>query len=107
MDILKKLKTLGDYKSYIVGDAVRDMLMGIESKEKDIVTNIPLEILERVFKTHNIIGNKKMVGIEYEDCIYRVSQLRSNVNIEKHLENMDFTINAMAWDGRKIIDPFR
>ena len=47
-DLQELMKIILDngYECYLVGGAVRDSIIGIESKDYDLATNMPLEILK-------------------------------------------------------------
>lgn len=118
---LKLLQELGE--AYLVWWCVRDMYLDLEPKDYDFATTIPMDILEQKFKTHNIWKNKDfgIVVIECEWETYEVAQFRADwiytdgrrpdevtyvKTIEEDLARRDFTINAMAFDGKDYIDPF-
>ena len=50
------------YKAYIVGGAVRDIVLGMTPKDIDIATNMPMEELQKVWRVHDI-GKSKDFGI--------------------------------------------
>lgn len=110
-------------KAYMVWGAVRDMLLGIDSDDYDFATNIPMHILEKHFECYDIGKNKDfwILVIKSWGYTFEVAQFRSEwaytdsrhpdkvkfvSTIEEDLARRDFTINAMAWDGKGIIDPF-
>lgn len=55
--ILNKLNEYG--KGYIVGGAIRDILLGLKLKDVDFTTNLPYETLKKLFSEYNLkeIGN--------------------------------------------------
>lgn len=58
LDVLYQLKRAG-YEAYLVGGAVRDLLLGLEPKDFDIVTNATPEQVKRVFKSQcRLIGRR-------------------------------------------------
>jgi len=76
----KVLKTIEDagYEAIIVGGAVRDLVLGKESDDIDISTNSPMDVLEKLFKTHDIGKNKDfgvvvavVDGYDFEIAHYR------------------------------------
>ena len=121
--ILDELEKAG-YKAYIVGGAVRDMLMGKIPHDYDITTSAHPEDIKRVFKGKCVTFAEKYgtITVRYglEECEittfrkergYSDSRHPEEVEwadtIEEDLARRDFTINAMALskDG-DIIDPF-
>jgi tRNA nucleotidyltransferase/poly(A) polymerase len=119
-------------KIYSVGGAVRDEILGKESKDLDIlITGVPFEKLEEILSKYgavNAVG--KSFGIlkfkpkgateDIDIAIPRTEtptgegghqgfDVKSNhaLPIEKDLERRDFTINAIAKDAEgNIVDPF-
>ena len=60
--VLNKINKVG-YKAYIVGGSVRDIVLGdLKPHDVDIATNMPMDELEKLFKTHDI-GKSKSFGI--------------------------------------------
>lgn len=110
---------------YVVGGAVRDLLMGKAVANWDFTTDAtPQEILKlfpdgfynNQFGTVGIaqeIYNKKYVfevtTFRKEDA-YKDKRHPSKITwaktIQEDLARRDFTINAIAYDGKKIIDPY-
>lgn len=113
---LEILKILSDYgESYIVGGAVRDKLLGIEPKDIDISTNVPMEKIESLFETHDIGKNKDfgVIVIKYKGFNFEIAQFREEsdyqdyrhpnnvvlgVNFETDTKRRDFTINSIGMD---------
>ena len=107
----------------LVGGAVRDHLLGIESKDRDyvVVGSSPEEMLAQGFTQvgasfpvflHPVTGDEyalarteRKTGPGYHgfDTVYD-----SSVTLEDDLERRDLTINSMAMtDNLQIIDPFQ
>lgn len=119
--ILSMLKRHG-FDGYIVGGSVRDSLLGLQPKDWDICTSAIPEQVEEIFKDNRIIetGLKHgTVTIIMDDGQYEVTTFRTdgaysdcrrpdNVtfvrNVEDDLARRDFTINALAYDGDRLID---
>lgn len=118
-------------KIYSVGGAVRDNILGRESKDLDLlITGIPLDQLEQILHKYGKVDNVgKSFGIikfntpqtgELDIAIPRLERKNDiggyrgfNVTsdhtlpIEKDLERRDFTINAIAKDSSGLmIDPY-
>lgn len=108
--IIKRLKAHG-YQSYLVGGAVRDLVLKRKSDDMDILTEASISEVESVFSDQNL----KTVGKSFPHCIVNgvdVSSSRARSGHEDFPESdlvrRDFTINAMAFDlaTKTIIDPF-
>jgi tRNA nucleotidyltransferase (CCA-adding enzyme) len=120
------LKTLSDYgEAFIVGGAVRDIITGKkEPNDIDISTNVPMEMIESLFDTHNIGKNKDfgVVVIQYNYEIFEISQYRVDIyddmitgkgadsvkivnTFKEDCSRRDFTINSLGMDmNGNIID---
>lgn len=124
LNVLNILENRG-YEAYIVGGAVRDMIMNRKVVDYDICTNALPEDVRKVF-----LENKYKVietGIKHgtvtvvsNNASYEVTTFRSdgayldnrhpdkvnfNVSLEEDLKRRDFTINALACDANgKIYD---
>ena len=61
IEILRKLNEYG--KGYIVGGAIRDILLGLEPKDIDFTTNLPYETLKDLFKECNPKETGKSFGV--------------------------------------------
>jgi len=124
VDLLNRIESLGKYDAYIVGGAVRDIILGDKIGDIDIATNCPVEVLEKNFKTHDI-GQSKTFGvvtIKHKGHDFEVANFRKDgkytdgrrpekVNIVGSFQDdaarRDFSINAMAVDKNgRIIDYF-
>jgi tRNA nucleotidyltransferase/poly(A) polymerase len=119
---VKVLNTINKkkYRAYIVGGAVRDIVLGMQPKDIDIATNMPIEELQKVWRTHDI-GKSKDFGIVVVvegGSRFEVAQFRTdgkyadgrrpeNVKIagsfEEDAGRRDFTINAMGIDSNGVI----
>jgi tRNA nucleotidyltransferase (CCA-adding enzyme) len=120
VDIIERLKG-GGFEAYVVGGCVRDALLHVEPNDWDVATNaLPGEI-QKLFR-HSLYTNRFGTVIvqtpqrEVEVTTYRVeSDYRDHrhpdavaftLSLVDDLARRDFTINAMAWDGR-LVDPFK
>lgn len=125
--ILKKMNSYFEnagFKAYLVGGAVRDMLLGQKVSDFDLATNATPEQVMSIFKKviptgidHGTV-TVLFMGTPIEVTTFRIEQGYSDSrhpdkisftdDITKDLSRRDFTINAIAaslLDG-KIIDPF-
>jgi len=108
--ILDRFKENG-FQAYIVGGAVRDMLLQKTPDDFDILTNASIKEIQTLFSDQKI----KTVGKTFPVCLVdgiEISSGRTAFDIsdfpESDLAKRDFTINAMACDSitKKVIDPF-
>ena len=115
--VLYKLKDAG-HEAYLVGGAVRDLLMGHTPKDYDIATDARPNELRRIFRNSRIIGRRfKLVHVFFGQKNVEVATLRSAVepqdqgdlyveddnawgNIESDSFRRDFTVNALFYDIR-------
>ncbi len=108
--ILDRFKKYG-FQAYIVGGAVRDIMLQRTPDDFDILTQASLKEIQSIFSDQKI----KTIGKAFPICIVNgveISSGRTKFDIsnfpESDLAKRDFTINAMAYDSlsKKIIDPF-
>lgn len=126
-DILKKMNEIfvqHGYKAYLVGGAVRDMLMGKEPHDWDVTTDATPEQVMSIFRkviptgiahgtvTVHFMKNEIEVTTFRTESDYSDGRHPDKVeytgNIKEDLSRRDFTINAIAsylGDGT-ITDPF-
>lgn len=76
LKVLYRLHRSG-FHSYLCGGGVRDLLMGRQPKDFDIVTNAqPIEI-RRLFRNSRIIGRRfRLVHVLFQDSVVEVSTFR-------------------------------
>jgi poly(A) polymerase len=119
---LKVCDTLQDrgYAAYVVGGAVRDLLLGTPPKDFDVATDARPEQIKPLFRRALVIGRRfrlvhVMMGPEtIETSTFRAAEnpaaekdehgrvLRDNVfgTMEEDARRRDFTINALYYDCR-------
>lgn len=100
--ILDTLNSNG--KGYIVGGYLRDSLLGLTPKDCDFVTDIPYDEIKKIFKNQRteILGKSfKIIMMRIKGKIYEISNFRGK-DLEEDLRHRDFTINAIAYDGKRI-----
>ena len=115
--ILNKLNEYG--KGYIVGGAIRDILLGLKPKDVDFATNLPYGILKTLFSEYTPKETGKSFGvlrIRINNIDYEIARFREDIygkekkvsfvdDIKNDLARRDFTINAMAYNQKEgIID---
>ena len=115
--ILNKLNKCG--KGYIVGGAIRDILLGLKPKDVDFTTNLPYETLKKIFSEYTPKETGKSFGvlrIRINNIDYEIAKFRKDIygkeekvafvdEIKNDLVRRDFTINAMAYNQKEgIID---
>ncbi|MEO8103025.1 MAG: polynucleotide adenylyltransferase PcnB [Betaproteobacteria bacterium] len=115
------------YEAFVVGGAVRDLLLGRHPKDFDVATNATPEQVRGVFRRARIIGRRfRLVHVMFRDETIEVSTFRSshsdpeaddsnaradehgrllrdNVfgNQEEDALRRDFTMNALFYDPTK------
>jgi poly(A) polymerase len=121
-DVLRE----GGYSAYVVGGAVRDLLLGIPPKDFDVATDARPEQVKPLFRRAIVIGRRfrlvhVMLGGEtVETSTFRAADantaekdehgrvLRDNVfgNQEEDARRRDFTVNALYFDpaSEEIVD---
>ncbi len=81
IDVVRTLKHAG-FEAYIVGGAVRDLLLGLRPKDFDVATNATPEEVKRLFRRAFIIGKRfRIVHVVYgrgrEHEVIEVSTFRA------------------------------
>lgn len=117
MDEFKKNK----YQIYVVGGAVRDAILKKNVDNWDFTTNAIPDEIRKLFPDsfyNNIYGT---VSIPQDKIIFEITPFRKESDysdsrhpekiewaktVEEDLSRRDFTINAIAYDGKNIIDPY-
>jgi len=112
VSIIRKLKSAG-FDSYIVGGAVRDLILGKKPKDFDIVSSASPTRIRKIFRNSRIIGRRfRLVHVYFPDRIFEVATFRSLVDghtgntfgtIEDDVLRRDFTLNALFYDPEQQI----
>ena len=119
--MLYKLQKEG-YSAYLVGGCVRDLLLGREPKDFDVVTNADPEEIKKVFRNCRLIGRRfRLAHVHFGREVIEVATfrgpaeskndekqvlnnegrlLRDNVygTIEEDVWRRDFTVNALYYN---------
>ena len=108
-------------KVYLVGGAVRDRLLGLPVKERDwvVVGATPAELAAQGYKPvgkdfpvflhpetneeYALARTERKTGRGYHGFEFMSAP---DVTLEEDLKRRDLTINALAEDGGKLIDPY-
>jgi poly(A) polymerase len=107
------------YQAYVVGGAVRDLLLERVPKDFDVATNATPEEVRRVFRRSRIIGRRfQLVHVMFGEEVVEVSTFRSMIEAEdaqtdehgrllrdnqfgdqeQDAARRDFTANALFYD---------
>jgi poly(A) polymerase len=108
--IVERLKASG-FDSYIVGGAVRDLILGKKPKDFDIVSGASPARIKKIFRNSRIIGNRfRLVHVYAGTKIFEVSTFRSLKEghtgnsfgtIEEDVLRRDFTVNSLFYDPQR------
>lgn len=125
--------TSAGFEAYAVGGSVRDLLLGLETKGWDLTTNATPEEILGLFPDSFYDNQFGTVGIKIRKegadtlaeadiaDIYEITTYRSEEGYKDHrhpdkiswgktltedLSRRDFTINAIAFDGTRLFDPY-
>lgn len=124
-EIIKALEGAG-FEAYAVGGCVRNFILGREPYDWDITTSAKPEEIQKVFTKSVYENDFGTVAINTESknenlkiieiTTYRLEEkytdkrhpdeVKFTKKLEDDLARRDFTINAIAYDGKKFIDPF-
>ena len=104
---IKLLKSHG-YEAYIVGGAIRDLILDLPINDYDISSNITLDKAMELFSNYKIqlYSNKRTLGVKINHTFFELSTFKG-LTIEDDLLDRDFSINSIAYDIDKgVIDPY-
>ncbi|MSQ55875.1 MAG: polynucleotide adenylyltransferase PcnB [Betaproteobacteria bacterium] len=115
LKVCEVLKQHG-HQAYLVGGAVRDLLLGHRPKDFDVATGADPEVVHRLFRRSRIIGRRfRLVHVMFGNETVEVSTFRagSTSEVDEHgrvlrdniygsreedAARRDFTINALYYD---------
>ncbi len=108
--VIHRLRETG-FDAYLVGGAVRDLIVGRTPKDFDIVTDATPSRVKRIFHNSRIIGRRfRLVHVIFGQKIFEVSTFRSisegsvgNVfgTMDEDVQRRDFSLNALYYDPVK------
>lgn len=121
--VIQRLQNEG-FEAYVVGGAVRDLLLGMEPKDFDVATNAKPEEVRKLFRRSRIIGRRfQIVHVMVGPETIEVTTFRGNGKVvqnehgrimkDNHFGTIaedamrrDFTCNALYYDPTReqIID---
>lgn len=106
LKVARRLERNG-FEAYVVGGAVRDLLLGRNPKDFDIATNALPKQVRKLFRNSRIIGRRfRLVHVHFGNKIIEVSTFRSDAPegqnnvygaLEEDVRRRDFSINALYY----------
>jgi poly(A) polymerase len=112
VSITDRLRSNG-FETYIVGGAVRDLILGKKPKDFDIVSAASPSRIKKIFCNARIIGRRfRLVHVYFGPKIFEVSTFRSLKDgptsntfgtIEEDVLRRDFSLNALFYEPRRQI----
>lgn len=120
--VIRKLVKAG-FEAYLVGGAVRDLLLGVSPKDFDVATNATPEQVTALFRRSRIIGRRFPIvhvlsgtetvevstfrsGVARQNAHGRIMKDNAYGTLEQDAMRRDFTCNALYYDiiHHQIID---
>jgi poly(A) polymerase len=113
INIVQRLRDSG-FESYIVGGAVRDLILKKKPKDFDIASEANPSRIKKIFRNSRIIGRRfKLVHVYFGPRIFEVSTFRSLKDgltsntfgtISDDVHRRDFTMNALFYEpGQQLV----
>ena len=118
LELINKISDMG-YEAYLVGGAIRDLLLNKELHDIDITTSMPIELIEKNFNTEANGKDFYSLTIKYKKYKFEITHFRRDLETLNHRHPIvsdvktlkedsfrrDLTINQIAMDKNKnIID---
>ncbi|MDR1248949.1 MAG: polynucleotide adenylyltransferase PcnB, partial [Treponema sp.] len=111
--ITERLSAEG-FETYIVGGAVRDLMLRKRPKDFDIVSEASPTRIKRIFRNSRVIGRRfRLVHVYFGLKIFEVSTFRSLKDgltsntygtIDEDVLRRDFSLNALFYDpGKQVV----
>ena len=120
LKVLYRLKKAG-FEAYLVGGCVRDLLLGREPKDFDVVTDARPDQIKKVFRNCRLVGRRfRLAHVQFGRDIIEVATFRGSVeensehrflneegrllrdnqygNIEEDVWRRDFTVNSLYYN---------
>lgn len=123
--LIKKVLTVleaAEFKVYVVGGAVRDLLTKTPVTDWDFTTDATPEQIQKLFADNYYDNTFGTVGVKLDEKVFEITTFRTESGysdrrrpdkiawgktIKEDLKRRDFTINAMALTrSRELIDPY-
>jgi poly(A) polymerase/tRNA nucleotidyltransferase (CCA-adding enzyme) len=122
LHLAERLRAAGG-QAWVVGGAVRDLLLGREVHDWDLATDLPPERTKSLFpRTMEVGARFGTITVLIREASYEITTFRrdglysdarrpDDVRYAEHLEDdlvrRDFTVNALAWDPieNRLADP--
>ena len=108
--ICSRLRIEG-HETYIVGGAVRDLMLGKKPKDFDIVSAASPSQIKRVFRNSRAIGRRfRLVHVFFGNKTYELATFRSVQDgadnntfgsVEEDVLRRDFSLNALFYDTER------
>jgi poly(A) polymerase len=107
LSVTRRLNRAG-HEAYVVGGAVRDLMIGNRPKDFDVVTDALPRKIRRIFRNSRIIGRRfQLVHVYFGEKIVEVSTFRTDSQSEQEsifgtmsedVLRRDYTMNALYYE---------
>ena len=94
LKVLYRLKEAG-YQGFLVGGAVRDLLLGITPKDFDVATDALPEEVRRLFRNSRLIGRRfRLAHVHFGQEIIEVATFRAAASPEREDDETDAELDV-------------